>query len=159
VGEAKRRARKSPSLEALSAELREVEQEGQGVWDMVIHTLDAIPALLVDAKKGDHYASRTVHALADMASAIAVEARAGDPVLCLLCDTTFHPRREMPSAFVLVHAHHDDPTKCICNCICTRCCVRYPSAKALGPVVTDVYNRKLIPGLRVLPPISGGGRA
>ena len=55
------------------------------------------------------------------------------PMMCLTCDSEF-TREAMPEAWVLMHAHRNEPEKALGNGICAACHARYPGA-ALLPVV------------------------
>ena len=142
-------------LEALTDGLEQIRQEGQGVWQMSIYGPEAAPDLVHAALCGDGYASDVVRALAHMVRNI-ITAPASLPMLCLTCDNIL-TAVAMPVAWVLVHARRDDPQQAVGNAICAECYAHHPSAEALGPVVTDVYRRKMIADLRVLPPISEAG--
>jgi hypothetical protein len=147
MGEAKRRREINRGLKGMHA-------EGQGIWNLMIYNPADVAGVMRAAAVGDAYARGVVRSLEHMIQGVLT---AQPPMMCLTCDSEF-TREAMPEAWVLMHAHRNEPEKALGNGICAACHARYPGA-ALLPVVTDVYRKELINDLRVLPPMSEAGRA
>jgi hypothetical protein len=150
MGEAKRRKERR----AINKTLAGMHAEGQGVWDLMIYDPPDVATVMEAARAGDSYARRTVLMLDSVMRRVRA---ANPPDLCLTCDHEF-TAKAMPRAWVLTHAHRDEPRNAMSSGICAACHARYPGA-ALLPVVTDVYRRNLISDLRVLSPTSEPGHA
>ena len=95
----KGRTKRRRKHERFVAGFQQIQNEGQGVWDMCVVYPDNLPAIIEAGARGD----RSMAVLYDLVmQATAGVRRAKPPALCLLCDHAF--TRDMPAAFVVVMA-------------------------------------------------------
>lgn len=149
-----RRARRARDRDDLKARMDAIQAEGQGVWQLSIWGPENMLGVTAAAMSGDPEATAVLRAIAHSLRAIE-EAPADRPWLCLTCDHAF-TAHNTPLAFVLLHACRADAKAAVSNGLCDDC---YCRPGSLMERVTDVYRRNMIPGLRVLPPISQPGKA
>lgn len=95
----------------LTKALQQMNEEGQGVWRLLIITRADVPSLIAAAGLGNELACRLYTGLS-----AAVEQMPQQRGLCLLCDYEFSPDK-MPDAFVLLSAMRDDTQQCLANAL------------------------------------------
>lgn len=137
-----------PNQAALEAALREMQGEGQGVWQVELYPPESVPVILAGAIAGDVRAIGLVRLVGGIMAA---------NLPCLLCDTTFSTQWT-PHTLVLVTAARDDANQAVGNGLCTKCC-EARSLTQLKRAVFDYWKANCIPDARVIDPAAGAGHA
>jgi hypothetical protein len=139
MSEAKRRR-------ALECSLKQIQLEGQGVFQFTLITPLSAIGLMSNALTGDAAAARVMLAFAEFLKRVV---KTYPPTLCLLCDTEFVPG-VMPATGVLLTAHRDEPEMGIWNGLCLECSQK----SELETLICAYYRQNAISDLRRLPPFA-----
>jgi hypothetical protein len=124
---------------ALETHLRQIREEGQGVWRIEAFSAENVLQLALRALRGDVEAARWMYAFEPAVRQIAGK-------LCLLCDHEFS-RESSPALWVVISAWVDQPTSACLQGLCAACADE-PDAKerVLAKLRADV-----MPDLRIIP--------
>jgi hypothetical protein len=146
-----RRQRRAAEKRMLEQSFKDIQTEGQGVWDFTIIMPQMMPAFMCDALAGNAHAGHICLGIANTLKQIDV----ADPrMLCLLCDNEFSADSR-PLVFVLLTAHRDDPATGVMTGLCSDCAQK----PRLDELIFRYYRENVVPDARRLSMANEAGQA
>lgn len=136
----------------LNAAVKQLEREGQGVWQLSLYQRESLVETMVSAMCGDTHAARALDVVAQTLRKISAHGRRHDAQQCLLCEARFW-KRELPDTIGILSPRLDDPARSIVFGICSGCVTQHDRSSwhALQHAVQDKLRATVFADLRVLP--------
>lgn len=106
----------------MTAALERVHDEGQGVWEIEVVPMAALPEIATEAMMGNRRAIQLANVFVEVAKRICCppedEIR---PMLCMTCNTAFTATNIPPRSIVVVCGANPSSLQHIVSALCTDC--------------------------------------
>jgi hypothetical protein len=159
MGEAEMKGPWGFSANDLTAGLKLVQAEGQGVWALsVIYPEDTPERMSAALMAGNREAAEELRLVLDTITKVRRVRSRRDGPLCALCDTAFW-RGHLPHAIAILRANGVPGSHAVASGICIDCRRKHMDHRGLLSALVNLYRRTLILDLRVLPPMAPPGQA